>query len=399
MLEIFRVIAKSNVKSRNSIIFLFNGAEEAGLLAAHGFITQHPWAKDIKAFINLDAAGSGGKESLFRTGPKDDWLVQKYRQTTKTPLAQALLEDIFDLDWIPAGTDYSVFVEDGGIPGLDIAYFQSGFRYHTRYDTPDFISKETVQHTGENLLELTKAFADIENFSNDGSTAIYYDYLGLFLVSYSSETAVIINITVSLLAVLVPFAIQIRFKVKNIVRVSFYAVISLVTVVLSTVLSTLACYGVAAAINAADNAMSWYSNTFFLIGIYCSLAVIIQLSVHHLVSLLIKRFVKRKEKENKDVDQMIQAQLIGINLFWAIITITATLFEFRFPYVSMVLLLVSLCTNILLAITCQVLPKTREILVNFFLSSFSFFKHSQELTVGFFFICLGTVLLLFGLFI
>ena len=48
MLEILRVFSKSSTRNRHSIIFLFNGAEETGLQAAHGFITQHKWAKDIK---------------------------------------------------------------------------------------------------------------------------------------------------------------------------------------------------------------------------------------------------------------------------------------------------------------------------------------------------------------
>ena len=46
MLETIRVLASSNkTVLTNDLIFLFNGAEESILVASHGFITSHPWAK------------------------------------------------------------------------------------------------------------------------------------------------------------------------------------------------------------------------------------------------------------------------------------------------------------------------------------------------------------------
>lgn len=159
MLEILSIISSRAVRNRHTIIFLFNGAEEVSLRASHGFITQHKWAKDAKVVINLEAAGSGGREILFQSGPGNSWLLDHYHAVSR-PFAQVSSEEIFQSGLIPSDTDFRIFRDFGNLVGLDFAHFVKGYRYHTKYDHIDYLNRGGIQRTGENILALTLSIAN-----------------------------------------------------------------------------------------------------------------------------------------------------------------------------------------------------------------------------------------------
>ena len=83
-----------------SIVLLFNGAEETNWQAAHGFTTSSSpllsagrtplseplrWNSTLRAVINLEAIGSGGREFLVRTGHKAGWLSRIFAETVSRP--------------------------------------------------------------------------------------------------------------------------------------------------------------------------------------------------------------------------------------------------------------------------------------------------------------------------
>ena len=135
MLEILQALA-SDPKPflpEHSIIFLFNGAEETILQASHAFVTQHPWAQEVRAFLNLDAAGAGGKEIVFQTGPDHPWLARVYASVVPHPFASVIAQEVFQSGYIPSDTDFRIFRDYGHFPGIDMAYFVNGYIYHTEY--------------------------------------------------------------------------------------------------------------------------------------------------------------------------------------------------------------------------------------------------------------------------
>lgn len=211
MLELARVLV-AGPPLPHPVILLFNGAEESNQQGAHGFITQHERARSVRAIINLEAMGAGGKELMFQCNSA--WVARVYQQAAPYPEASVVSHELFkNLFWRFASTDWATFIEYGppGVVGIDTAYIEEGYVYHTTFDTEDAIPDGTIKHTGENLLAFVRALAyapemDLseEERAREAtdwrlSSAVFFDVFGLVCVTYSGVWILALHIGAALM--------------------------------------------------------------------------------------------------------------------------------------------------------------------------------------------------------
>ncbi|KAH8400842.1 hypothetical protein KR009_001399 [Drosophila setifemur] len=338
MLESLRVISRSERSLTHPVVFLFNGAEEACMLGAHGFITQHKWAPNCRALVNLDSTGAGGREVLFQTGPNHPWLATYYKKSVAHPYAQTLAEELFQNNFIPSDTDFRIFRDFGKLPGLDMASVMNGYVYHTKYDNFKNVERGTYQSSGENVLPLIWALANAPELDDpaaheEGHT-VYFDFLGWFMLTYTESVSVAINIVVCVAAFLcigtsvyvmtldngadAPKAVVKRFGIIFLVQTG--------TVFVACGLTLL----VAIFMQGVGLAESWYYGKWMAFGLYfCTLYFAMGL----LPSLYIG-FTKRKT--NMKLDQTIACFMHAHCILLALLCIILTSMAIRSSYFFMI---------------------------------------------------------------
>ncbi|XP_055918140.1 endoplasmic reticulum metallopeptidase 1-like isoform X2 [Eupeodes corollae] len=275
MLEVIRVLAVGRQTFDHPIVFVFNGGEENPLQASHGFITQHKWAKNCKALINLDSSGSGHRELLFQTGPNNPWLLKYYKQHAIHPFANTIAEELFQANVIPSDTDFRIFKNFGHVPGLDMAHTYNGYVYHTKFDRMSIIPQETIQNTGDNVLSLAKAFANAPELEDPSIYAkghtVFYDIFGKFLIYYTESQAEQINYVLSALTLLaIVCSLWGMAKVGEVsfgnILGTFFCVfcVHVIAFVLAVGLPILLAVG----LDLLGLSMTWFTSKWMIIGLY-----------------------------------------------------------------------------------------------------------------------------------
>lgn len=158
LLETARILVRE-APFRNSVLFAFTDAEEPGLLGAHAFFREHPWAKRAQAVINLEGSGSSGAVNVLRVGPGSGALVRAFAAESRHPAGNSMLQELFEL--LPNNTDF-LHVMRAQLPGIDFAFAGTRLHYHTPLDTIDNLDLGTLQHHGDNVLPLARRLAQAD---------------------------------------------------------------------------------------------------------------------------------------------------------------------------------------------------------------------------------------------
>ena len=194
-LEIARAL-KYLPAPRHSIIFLIDDGEEGSLLGARAFVESHPWAKDVKAAVNLDARGTSGPSLMFETGAANAWAARLYARSVPHPATSSIFYAVYSQ--LSNDTDFTVF-KAAGYEGLNFAFIDDLPKYHTPLDNIANVDPGSVQHQGDNALPSLLALADA-NFSEiSQGEAVYFDLLERRTVHLSPQWAMAIGIISALL--------------------------------------------------------------------------------------------------------------------------------------------------------------------------------------------------------
>jgi hypothetical protein len=173
---------------KRGIIALLNNGEEDGLYGAQVY-TKHVTAKFPRVFLNLEGAGAGGRAMLFRSSDAE---VTRFYGKSQYPFGTVVSGDGFKRGLVRSGTDYSVFEEELGLRGLDVAFMAPRARYHTNQDDARDTSPDSLWHMLSAALDTSKAMTsytgnEFSGSSDDGlqranadkaSSGVWFDIFG-----------------------------------------------------------------------------------------------------------------------------------------------------------------------------------------------------------------------------
>ena len=197
LIQLLKYYTTSGNQPDHAIVLLFNDGEEDFLNGARVF-SQHPMAKLVSSFLNLEGAGAGGRAAMFRS--TDAEITRAYAHSPH-PWGIVTMGDGFNRGLVRSQTDYVVFNGILGFRGLDVAFMKPRARYHTDQDDTRHTTKASLWHMLSASLATTQQLSshplktNLDPENNPGYQGVWFDIFGEKLVVFRIHTLFALSVT------------------------------------------------------------------------------------------------------------------------------------------------------------------------------------------------------------
>ena len=312
ILELLRVLAREAPLDRTIVVNL-NGGEEMGGLGAVAFL-QHAWAKDVRAYVYLEAL-PGGRALLAGAGPGNPWLAKTYARAVPAPLGNVLAQELTQSGLLPFNGDFTPFHE-AGLVGLDVAMVGDAWAVHTQLDRLERLEAGGLQHMGDAALAATRALASgATSLAPDPRRAVYYDILGYAMLAYPMSVARGLG-----LAALVVFALLLLrsrrlglLSLRGVLAACAWSCLGLLAGVFAALLPALAMKLI------LHRSLGWFSRPALVLACFALPAAAGMLWIHG------RWRTRALRKMDGDLDRVALTAWMGGLLFWAFWLLLATI--------------------------------------------------------------------------
>uniref|UniRef100_A0A3B6DK81 Vacuolar membrane protease n=1 Tax=Triticum aestivum TaxID=4565 RepID=A0A3B6DK81_WHEAT len=304
MLEMARGVAQWAHGFKSGVLFLFNTGEEEGLDGAHSFITQHHWRNSVRFAVDLEAMGISGKSTLFQG--THQWALESFAAVAKYPSAQIATQDVFRSGAIKSATDFQIYEEVAGLPGLDFAYTDTTSVYHTKNDKMELLQPGSLQHSGENMLAFLLHAASSPKFMKDAhqakqdsteqKKAIFFDILGKYMVVYPQRLATMFHNSIIFQSLLIWGTSLLMGGRPGLVSFGISCLSIILTLIFSIFLPVVVAFALP---HICPFPVPFVGNPWLVIGLFGSPALLGAFIGQHFGFILLKRHIQEVHSRTK----------------------------------------------------------------------------------------------------
>ena len=157
IVETLRALKAEGHQPENSLKIVITDGEEIGLIGARNEMRHHRADyENVDLVLNLEARGTSGPALMFETSSNNSAVAGYFLSHVKQPVAGSLLPSLYAR--MPNTTDMAAFIPEG-FTVLNIAAIGEAEHYHHATDAPRYVDHSTLQHYGDQVLGLTRAWA------------------------------------------------------------------------------------------------------------------------------------------------------------------------------------------------------------------------------------------------